>query len=360
LYHAHTSFNEMARDPLLSQEMLPQIDNERTRSWKIYYKERELVNAGVLEKRPRRQRKAEPEARAPRSLTESSQPQQVDFFEQHLRTYETLIGAAPKEGTRPTRKQARLREETVVISDLHVPDEREDLIAEVIRRHRGARLVIAGDLDDFEMLSRYDHNDWNAPTLQDSLARRDALIDTLRENFSEVEIMLGNHDLRLPRRAAKALGPDYAWISQQFLMWAYERRHGIKVITNEVRKQSGRLVPYLHYYHQIGDCVIGHVECAGRPVGKGVERAHDFFLQWKGILGLNDFRVVLQAHTHKQAFFRHPDTRYFCYEIGAMCDIPSYSLTGRQNYGPPQVGYYHLVQYNGVTDVNESRLISLD
>lgn len=280
-------------------------------------------------------------------------------FEQYLAEYEQLIGACSKRA-RQRQRQSGKYVETVVISDLHIPDERSDFLVEICENHKGSNLVIAGDMDDFEMMSRFNQVDWNQPTLRDSLARRDAVLDMLSEYFPSIEILLGNHDLRMPRKAASALGPDYAFISQQFLMWSYERRHGVKLITNDVTLHNGRKVPYLHYYHQLGDCMIGHVEVSGRPVAKGVERAHDFFQSWRDVLGLNPFRVVLQAHTHRQSFYRHPQSRAYCYEIGALCDQPSYALVSRQNYSPVQHGYFHLVQFDGVTDINASRLVSLD
>lgn len=289
-----------------------------------------------------------------------SESSAASLFEKHLWDYEQMIGASAKRAAARSRAPQGRRVETVVISDLHVPDERMDLLARIAETHRGANLVIAGDLDDFEMLSKFDQLDWTGLTFQESLARRDAVLDFLTQHFTNVEVMLGNHDLRIPRKAARLLGADYAFMSQQFLMWTYEKRHGIRLVTQDVRKQCGRQIPYLHYYHQVGDCMIGHVEVSGRTPGKGAERAHDFFQGWKKELGLSDFRVVLQAHTHKQSYFRHSHSKAHCYEIGALCDIPSYSLMSRQNYGPPQLGYFSLVQYDGVTDINESRLISFE
>jgi hypothetical protein len=87
--------------------------------------------------------------------------------------------------------------------------------------------------------------------------------------------------------------------------------------------------------------------------------AHDFFFSYRDFLSLDPFRVVLQAHTHKQSYHRNSLTGIHCFEIGALCDIPAYSMN-QPKYGPVQHGYYHLIQYDGVTDVNESRLVVLD
>jgi hypothetical protein len=359
LYEAGVSFNDMAVDPELTRDMFPDVKNERTRSWKFYYKEKELVNTGALKKRSRKGSQKTVSTATAKTLTESSSLEQINHYEEYLNKYEELIGAKAKR-TEQGRKRRSLRQEWVVMSDLHSPDERMDLIIHAAERHPGAGCIIAGDLDDNEMMSRFDHTDWTAPGFRQALSHRDAMLDFITQHFPTTKILLGNHDLRLPRRAAKALGPDYAWISQQFLLWSYEQRHGIQVVTHDVNRRNGRPIPYLHYYDQVGDCMIGHVEVAGRPVGSGAAKAHDFFQSWQKELGLGDFRVVLQAHTHKQSFFRHPSTGVFCYEIGALCDIPSYSLTSRQSYAPPQLGYFHLVQYDGVTDINESRLVSLE
>jgi hypothetical protein len=359
LYETGKTMNEIAEDPELRSTVLKGIENPRTRSWRIWHIINTMADMGMMSKRessstpfPRTRKNQSP------SHSKALTAKTTNFYDQHLTDYERFIGAKLR------RKQAKQRstsgrQEIVVISDLHIPDERMDLLAEVAARHKGAACCLAGDINDFEAFGRYDIKDWNVPNLQSALARTDVVMEFLTTHFSNVSVLFGNHDLRLARKAAKQLGPDYYFICQQFLMWAYEKRHGVEVIHHQITKTNGRTMPGIFFYQQIGDCVIGHVEAAGKPVGKGVMMAHDFFFSFRDFLGLEPFTTVLQAHTHKQSYHRNHLTGVHCYEIGALCDVPAYSMN-QPKYGPMQHGYFHLVQYDGITDINESRLYTLD
>ena len=96
-------------------------------------------------------------------------------------------------------------------------------------------------------------------------------------------------------------------------------------------------------------------------MASGAIKAHDFFTMWERQLGLREWNVLLQAHTHKQTWHRHKITKRHLFETGALCDTPEYALKGgRHCYGPTEHGYFVLVQYDGITDLNESRLVCLD
>jgi predicted phosphodiesterase len=352
LYEQGLIQREIAEDPELRRTMLVGIDKASSRRWKVFHTINAMADMGIIEKR-------EPgNMRAPSvgeiAHDEALSQKTKSFYDKHLEDYETLLGAASKRRSYKPRS-LRGRTETVVLSDTHIPDERMDFLTEIALRHKGAACVLAGDINDFERFGRFDLKDWTAPDLHGSLARTDVVLGFLTDHFTHVDVLWGNHDLRLPRKAAKQLGPDYYFVCQQFLMNAYAVRHGVKVVQQKITKDNGRELPPMYFYQQIGDCLIGHVEAAGAPVGKGVELAHDFFFSRSAFLGLDPFKVVLQAHTHKQCYFRHKLTGAHLFEIGCCCDEQAYSMS-QPKYGPVQQGYFHLVQYDGVTDINESRL----
>lgn len=359
LYDSGAYQKDIAEDPEIRRTILAGIDNPVSRKWKIFHTINSMAEMGIIVKREPNNMKAP--SVGPSAIEEShkaTSKREERWHEEHLQQYEKFIAAKAVRRQKPVSNKSG-RQETVIISDLHIPDERMDLLEEVCHRHKGARCCLAGDVNDFEVFGRFDVKDWNTPHLKSALARTDVVFGLLADNFSEVSVLFGNHDLRLARKASKALGPDYHFICQTFLMWAYERRHGIKVVQHNITKTNGRDLPGLFFYEQIGDCLVGHVEAAGRPVGKGSLMAHDFFYSYRDHLGLKPFKVVVQAHTHKQSYFRHYLTGVHCFEIGCLCDIPAYSMN-QPKYSPVQHGYYHLVQYNGVTDVNESRMVFLD
>lgn len=350
LYEKGLLQREIAEDPELMKTVLSGIDKASSRRWKVYHLINAMAEMGIIRKR-------EPDnMKAPRvsttTHTEGLSKKVESAYDSHMAEYEQYIGAVEQHKSYKPRGLAG-RTETVIISDPHIPDERMDILAEVAKRHKGSNLCIAGDINDFERFGRFDLRDWTAPDLQQSLARTDAVLGFLSDYFPTIDLLFGNHDLRLPRKAAKQLGPDYFFICQQFLMQAYEKRHGIRVVQQNVIKENGREMPPIFFFHQIGDCMVGHVEAAG-PLGKGAEIAHNFYFSRRSFFSLNPFNVVLQAHTHKICYFKHKITGVHCFEIGATCDEQAYSMN-QPKYAPVEQGYFHLVQYDGITDINESR-----
>jgi len=278
-------------------------------------------------------------------------------FEAQLAEYEQAIGdagrrAKPAETTHGERPW-------VVLSDPHIPQERKDLVAEVCARHKGDNCLVAGDLLDFGKFSRWLQTDCTEGSLEDLLGAKDAFLATLARHFGRVRVLEGNHDARLWRKAAQ-LGADYYWLTQEFFRQAYKVRHGVEVVARPFKRRNGRTTT-LCFYDQIGDCVIGHVERSGATPVRGARLANEFFQQWRRELKLEPwpYRVLLQAHTHRQGYWFDPVTRVHCYEIGALCDEPDWAVLGHRS-APVQHGYYYLVQREGVTDLDRSRLYTLD
>src|SRR5581483_8485248 len=264
LYEQGYIQREIAEDAELKNTLLKGIDKASSRRWKVFHIINAMADEGIVEKRDREKSMKAPRVGAP-SHTETLDAKTRSFYDEHLSEYETYINTKPQRRGYKERDLSG-RTETVVISDPHIPDERMDLLAEIALRHRGAHCCLAGDVNDFEVFGRFDLRDWTAPQLQSSLARTDAVLSFLTKYFSVVDILMGNHDMRIPRKAAKQLGPDYHFITQSFLLSAYEQRHGAKVIHQQIIKENGRSLPPMFFYQQIGDCVVGHVEAGGRPV----------------------------------------------------------------------------------------------
>jgi len=348
LYNDGVSYNKFARDEQeLCQTLFPGAANERARAWRCWELASHLTKQGFLTAR----RKTEP------ALKEEWGSEETPFAK-YLERYEKLIGA-PEKRKVPTETTKTDRYEAIIFSDPHLPDVRMKLLDKLVQRFAGLPCIIAGDISNFDEYSKYSNLSWHSYTLEDWCAANDAFFDIVSKHFPDTTITLGNHDNRLITNALRKAGKDYAWMSYQFLLWAYEKRHGIKVIRNRIQKENGQEIPGLHFYLQIGDCVIGHVERSGKAASKGAELAHDFYFSWQDVLGLAPFRVILQAHTHKTNYSRHSLTGAHLYEIGALADLQNYALQ-TQRFSRIQAGAFHLVQQSGHTLINESRLIALD
>ena len=245
----------------------------------------------------------------------------------------------------------------VVVSDPHLPNERVDWLATIAQRHKGANLILAGDVLNLDRCSRWAQIDHSEPDLETLFQRRDDFVRTLRTALRRVVVMGGNHDARLWKKAA-ALGADYYWLTQEFFKQMFPTELGVEYVWKPFQKRNGRTI-YTAYYHQIGDALVGHIERSGVTPVRGGKLANEFFHAWRDDLKLNPFRVVLQAHTHKRGYHFDPVTRVHCWETGAMCDNPDYAVLDHRS-SPVQGGYFWLVQREGITDLTESRLFIME
>lgn len=277
-------------------------------------------------------------------------------YAEELLKYEEAIGASDE-----TRWTNALPEGAgkpwVVICDTHLPHLRRDLLALICRRHKGANILVAGDVLDNGRFSRWPKTDTQDHTVKQALASRDALAAYLRKSFDAVKILEGNHDARFYRNAAQ-LGADYYWATREFFRSALKQRHGVELVQRRFISSDPSRHLLLAFYDQLGDCVIGHIEKSGATPMRGGKLANEFFQKWQFQLELEPWRVLLQAHTHHRGYWFDPVTRVHCYEVGAMCADPEYSVEGHRG-DPIQHGYYLLVQKDGVTDLNKSRAFIL-
>jgi hypothetical protein len=221
LYNLDVSFNRMADDPQLRETLFAKIDSQRSRSFEAYYKAKILIATGAImprrEPRERRNRtvdavvlpdaprESQSEARIREQRLAGAAPETP--FADALAQYEAWIGAPPKERiARDVPVEMAGRQEYVVISDLHIPDQRDDLVAEVIREHKGKRLIVAGDLSDFESWSKWPQDKFAPDTLREVLAQQDAVLDLFDRQFAHTWLMLGNHDRRPWQKAQRLMG----------------------------------------------------------------------------------------------------------------------------------------------------------
>lgn len=348
LYDAGVSTHRIAEDPDICRAYLTEVPPGAPRRWRIYRLLSSFVHSGVLAARPgfhsNTTRKVEPQP--PVESHESR-------WEEHLLQFERLIGARERRAA-DTDPKTGDGYEAIVISDLHIPDENPSLLVEIATKNEGKDLYIVGDINHFDGYSRHMKREPNPP-LKELLARTDAVFDFLSDYHPNIYLLLGNHDFNLPNNPSKLLGADYYWLCREFLIWAYERRHGVKVLSTELQKPGGAQATAFSFY-QVGDCVLSHALCAGRRPSAGVEKVHRHLQELYLHFGLPKFNVILHAHTHQTSYFRHGETNIHCYEIGAMCTIGDYVLH-EPRYSPPQHGWFHLVQdQDGITDINRSRL----
>jgi hypothetical protein len=113
------------------------------------------------------------------------------------------------------------------------------------------------------------------------------------------------------------------------------------------------------WLYQHGDVICTHAEKYSRVPGAALRGIDEWLTDFDGVLGLNPWRVLVQAHTHAMAWIPWKSDRLVV-ECGAMCSLHGYQLQAKIAGRPQRIGYLKLEQTKGVTDLNSVRLVWLD
>lgn len=243
-------------------------------------------------------------------------------------------------------------EETLVLSDPHVPYEDTDYIQEVLDGSRACRVLIPGDVMDYYSKSRFrkgKHEDFGS-----ELRAGFRFLETLALRFPEVLIMRGNHDDRPEKQLKDLLPPDLLILTEKDVL-AYMASFFPNV------RLVGQELPHgltVNHIFQLGDAIFTHAELSRMQRSATLERVSLQCHRWRDCWGLKPYRVIFQAHNH--VAMSMPMGSEWWVSL-PTCSDP-YSVGMEYIYGPrmvgtpPNIGHVVLYQRDGVTDMKRTRV----
>jgi predicted phosphodiesterase len=273
-----------------------------------------------------------------------------------------FIGRTPRQHDRPsrTRKADSSTRRVVIASDFHAPFMDNWAVSELITRERGAdTLIVNGDIQDFYAISRF--TKYEQVSIESELAAVDALLGQLAAAFPEVVLVGGNHDThRFEKQLRAFLSPEMCHVIEfltggnlSVLRVIAKRYPNVRFAETKV----GRFA--VGWYYQHGDLLTAHAEKYSRVPGAALRGIEEWFADQDSTLGLDPWRVLIQAHTHQLGLFPWRADKLLV-EGGCMCSTHSYQLQARIMGRPQRLGYVTLEQTAGKTDVNSVRVVWLD
>jgi hypothetical protein len=262
------------------------------------------------------------------------------------------------------KSKPKKRIKAAVGNDIHTPYHKEWAVGRFIADNRDADVAwIPGDVMDLLSFSHYPKSSQKFSAVEEFQAGR-VLIRALSENFPRVVIMSGNHDDRFIKYLVRLnIPPD---ILEFFRLMCPEFDSPLAKICApfpnvEVAKPKELDDAKFPFIHQIGDCVLSHAEKFSKIPNRAVGDVIHWLQSYAKPQGLvDDFRVVIQAHTH-QAGKTYNDYGVVGIEAGTLSAVPGYAgnpkLMGSQR--PSVVGYTVVYQEDGVTDRNATNFVEL-
>ena len=245
------------------------------------------------------------------------------------------------------------KNKSVIVADPHCPYETLAVRKEIEAKHKDAYWFrLAGDLWDFYTKSRFEKT--KEVSFSGELRSGFFFMEWVSTHFTEAEFMIGNHDNRCEKMLLREIAdPSLMMLTEQNLM-AYMASFfdNINIVGQEI---GGSKV--LRHIWQCGDVIFTHAEISNRQESSLLNKISQYLHEWKDVLKLKPYRVIMQAHNHVADNLPRGTEHWYSlptasdpYGIG-MEYIFSSRLMGK----PPQVGYTIMYQTDGITDCNETR-----
>ena len=219
----------------------------------------------------------------------------------------------------------------LAITDLHIPYTRwKDVFRalEYTLSLKGPKIVVlGGDNLDLKWFSRFTELKENPRFTDDDVPEDIAMLkdltDALTEIFDELIIIRGNHDLRLLKGLIRYLPQQWVTYLQPFInLYEFAENKPKTILVND-------------WWVRIGELIVSHYEGASVIPGRSGQWAKDYFEQR---LKNAPFKVLMQAHTHKQSKIFHRG--FLCIETGMLCKVPDYARSGRYHYSKHDKTYF--------------------
>lgn len=247
-------------------------------------------------------------------------------------------------------------EKVLVISDLHIPYHREDLL-DIVSKHAEevSLIVFNGDIIDCKPISRY--VELGRGKLIDEMVKCHEIlkqIDDMTPGVHKVMI-LGNHEVRLSKYMAANSTELNDLHTDNVLREIVE---GFKKVNHE-KAQVTYYSPLPNYevldtwYLVDNGCIYCHPISFSKIPARTAYNAVEYFVR-NGV----EFDTCLVAHTHHYGACKNLGK--YTVETGSLCKPQEYASTGRLNYVPQDSGYHLAVFKDGKYDINLSRNYLLD
>ncbi len=282
-------------------------------------------------------------------------------FEREWQMWMKEIGMAKDRYAGPAKAKAKTgRLKILVIPDIHAPFHDKAAVASMLEREKDIDIaVIMGDVGDSYSLSRF--LKYNAVSYEEELASVTLLLQEFSERFPLIRIITGNHDgPRLEKQLLERLSGDMVTAIRSMTGGTLDP---IEVLCRKFPNIE-RVTPKagdhpLRWMTQIGDAIFMHAEKWSKVPGAAMRAIDEWVTDFEDAIGIDDYRVLVQAHTHALSWFPWKSNRLLI-EAGCLCTSQGYQFTARIGGRPQRRGYVYLEQVDGKTDINRSRMVWLD
>lgn len=283
----------------------------------------------------------------------------TEFFEQSNKEFLESIGLTYPYN-RPYKEWAPItnKNKKIVYADLHEQYTDELLMRDSLQHKDAEIAIVAGDLSDFYSKSRFRKThkvDYRIEVLE-TFKR----LEWFATHYKIVKVLLGNHDNRPEKKIQELFSAsgeiDLKQINTEKNLLARLAAYfdNIELVNTKVKNHVHEFE--LTHIYQEGDAIITHGELSLKQSSAIMDRISSYLYDWKNILNLKPYKVIMQAHNHRA----YKEIVGGELRLLVPCGMETISIGSEYIYAPPMKGkppvkgYAILYQENGETDFNQT------
>ena len=267
------------------------------------------------------------------------------------------IGCAKEKYRGPVKRAAaKDRQRIAICSDIHSPFHDKRVVAEMFEDTKDADvLVVAGDVGDSYALSRF--LKYESVPIQTEQAETTVFLEQASERYPKVLVLEGNHGVSRLEKALLAKNETDVIAAVRILTGgsfsllaaACKQYPNIELAQMKVGRFG------LDWIVQLGDLIVTHAEKFSITSGSATRKIEEWLADQDLVLGLQPWRVLMQAHTHQLSQNPWHADKLLC-ECGCLCQVHGYQLTAKIGGRPQRRGWFKLEQRNGRTDLDSIQM----
>jgi len=229
------------------------------------------------------------------------------------------------------------RSKILHLCDLQIPFENEEAIQKAIDSHITADFVVMSEVLDCYSLSSF----WkrqNVP-FEIEIEKTLRLFEYLNETFPVIFLLKSNHDDRVGKSLTKRIPSSLLFMTDFHIL--------------EVLSRPFKNIYFVgDWFIQIGDALFCHADTSSAVDMKTGYNLLLYFYEWGKTLGIKDFSIIVQGHTHYLGSLHRPGIKIF--EGGCLCGELDWHRE-RYHKKPWTLGYVAVTQENGKSILNLCR-----
>jgi len=285
----------------------------------------------------------------------SSEP--ITSYTQACEVWDRSIGRVKARKAAWKQIPRKSREKILVVPDIHAPFHEPDMLARCLSE-KADRAVVMGDVSDCYSLSRFVK--YTPVSFQDEWAGVTKVMDEIAARYAKVDLIIGNHDVRLERQLRLRLDVDQmdaiAYMTGGILspLVALASRYpNVELADHSVDGHE------VKWFTTVGDAWFGHPEKYSRVPGSALRNLEEWIADNQETMQIPDCRLYVLAHTHQLGMFPWRANKLLV-ECGCLCKTQGYMVEPKIGGRPQRRGYVTFEQVDGKTLLNSVKLHWLD